>query len=41
MSAVNNISCGAACNANVPIFLVDGTEVATSTTTCSAAPQGF
>jgi hypothetical protein len=30
-SAVNNVSCGAACNANVPIFLVDGTEVAAST----------
>jgi hypothetical protein len=31
MSAANNISCGAACNANVPIFLIGGTEVATST----------
>jgi hypothetical protein len=31
MSAGSNISCGATCDANVPIFLVDGTEVATST----------
>ncbi len=31
-SAASNISCGTSCNANVPIFLVDGTtEVATST----------
>jgi hypothetical protein len=31
-SAANNVSCGTSCNANVPIFLVDGTtEVATST----------
>lgn len=31
MRAANNISCGATRDANLPIFLVDGTEVATST----------
>ncbi len=32
MSAFNNISCGATCNAHVPIYLIDGTtEVAAST----------
>jgi hypothetical protein len=33
ISAAANVSCGAACDANVPIYLVDGTTlVATSTT---------
>jgi hypothetical protein len=32
VSAASNISCGATCDNNVPIFLVDGTEVATSAT---------
>ena len=41
MSAVNNISCGAACNANVPIFLVDGTEVATSTNNLFGGSAGI
>ena len=31
VSAATNISCGTPCNGDVPIFLVDGTEVATST----------
>lgn len=31
ISAAANIACGAGCTANDPIFLVDGTEVATST----------
>ena len=30
VNAATNISCGSACDSNVPIFLVDGTEVATS-----------
>jgi hypothetical protein len=41
MSAVNNISCGAACNANVPIFLVDGTEVATSANSLFGGTAGI
>jgi hypothetical protein len=31
VSAATNVSCGATCDANVPIFLFDGTEVAAST----------
>jgi hypothetical protein len=30
VNAATNISCGSVCDSNVPIFLVDGTEVATS-----------
>jgi hypothetical protein len=41
MSAGSNISCGATCDANVPIFLVDGTEVATSTINLFDASGGI
>jgi hypothetical protein len=41
MSAATNISCGATCDANVPIFLVDGIEVATSTLNLFGGSKGI
>jgi hypothetical protein len=41
LSAFNNVSCGATCNANVPIFLVGGTEVATSTINLFSGSAGI
>lgn len=32
ISAASNVSCGAGCDGSVPIYLVDGTQVATSAT---------
>jgi hypothetical protein len=40
-SAANNVSCGAACDASVPIFLIDGTEVATSTINLFGGSSGI
>ncbi len=37
VSAVDHVSCGASCDANVPIFLVDGTPISQSTNAFFAA----
>ena len=38
VNAVSNVSCGATCDANVPIYLPDGTKVANSLNALFAGP---